>query len=389
MGRRTLSVQFIKSARAGKPVTWYVYAWRGGPLILKAQQPRKPSLGPNEHAAIAGALADRSAINPATLRATLREWCPADPRKPGSPEWAALADSTRRVWRGHVDAIEARWGDKPISVWNDPRMVAKVVKWRDERAATPRTADMGITVLNALLEYARLRGRITINVARDIPGLYHGGDRADIIWTAADIAAFEAEAIRADKRHVFDGLRLAAATGLRRGDLVTLTWDQIGEFAVVKTALKKSRGKRRRVTIPQTPQLQALLAELRNRHRRPGVDTVLVNSLGKPWTDASFGGSFGRIRDAAGIVHMAEEMVGGKLVELPKPKHLHDVRGTFCTMLLTEWELTDDEAAGIMGWSPGRVAHIRRVYVDDARVVVAIGQRIGAKQDAKQRAGVA
>lgn len=379
-----MTVQFIKSARPGKPVTWYVYAWRGGPLILKAQQPRKPSLGPNEHAAIAGALADRSAINPLTLRATLREWCPADPRKPGSPEWAALADSTRRVWRGHVDAIEARWGDKPISVWNDPRMVAKVVKWRDERAATPRTADMGITVLNALLEYARLRGRVTINVARDIPGLYHGGDRADIIWTADDIAAFTSEALKvvpgkSDKRHVLDGLRLAAATGLRRGDLVTLTWAQVGEFAVVKTALKKSRGKRRRVTIPQTPQLQALLAELRTRPRRAGVETVLVNSLGKSWTDASFGGSFGRIRDAAGIVHMAEEMVDGRLVEVPRPKHLHDVRGTFCTMLLTEWELTDDEAAGIMGWSPGRVAHIRRVYVDDARVVVALGARIAAR----------
>ena len=39
-------------------------------------------------------------------------------------------------------------------------------------------------------------------------------------------------------------------------------------------------------------------------------------------------------------------------------KHRHDVRGTFCTMLLTEWDLTDEEAADIMGWSPERVAQI-------------------------------
>lgn len=57
-------------------------------------------------------------------------------------------------------------------------------------------------------------------------------------------------------------------------------------------------------------------------------------------------------------------------------KHLHDVRGTFCTMLLTECALTDEEAATIMSWSAARVTRIRRVYVDDARVVVAIGRRI-------------
>ena len=55
-------------------------------------------------------------------------------------------------------------------------------------------------------------------------------------------------------------------------------------------------------------------------------------------------------------------------------------------MLLTEWELTDDEAAGIMGWSPTRVARIRRVYVDHLRVVVALGERIAAKHFAKQQA---
>lgn len=55
-----------------------------------------------------------------------------------------------------------------------------------------------------------------------------------MIWTANDIAAFEKAAIADDERQVMDGLHLAAATGLRRADLVTLAWDQIGEFAIVK-----------------------------------------------------------------------------------------------------------------------------------------------------------
>lgn len=372
-----MSVQFIKSARPGKPVTWYIYAWRGGPLIRKAVQPRKPPLTKADHAAVAAAMIDDRSPPEGSLRATLREWCPADPAKPGSPEWDALSDNTKRVWRSHVDLIETRWGDKPITVWSDPRMVEKVFKWRDERKATPRTADMGIQVLDALLTFARRRGRVLINVASDVPRLYKGGDRADILWTDQAIAKFEAKAIEQGKPQLLDALRLAAATGLRREDLLTLTWAQIGEFAIVKRALKKSRGKRHRAIIPQTPQLEALLAELRTRKRQPGVETVLVNSHGKPWTGNSLGVSFGRLRDAAGIVHIDDEGVEHAL-------HMHDLRGTFCTMLLTEWELNDEDAADIMAWSPQRVARIRKVYVDQLRTVVAMGARIAERQAAKQ-----
>jgi integrase len=374
-----VSVQIIKSARPGKPVTWYIYAFRGGPLIRKVEQPRKPALTRADHERIAQAMVDDRTAPSHLLRATIRDWCPHVEAKGGSVEWAALSDGTRRVWRSHVDVIEARWGDKPLSVWNDPRMAEKVLKWRDERAATPRTADMGVQVLDAMLTWAKQRGRLNINVATEVPRLYKGGDRAEIIWTADDIARFEAKALELEKPQMVDGLRLAAATGLRREDLVTLTWAQIGEFAIIKTALKKSRGKRRRAIIPQTPELEKVLASLRVRKRREGVDTVLVNQHGKPWTGNSFGVTFSRITGAAGIIHTSDEG--------DKRKHLHDVRGTFCTMLLVEWELTDEEAAEIMAWSPARVARIRKVYVDQARTVVALGARIAAKQFAKQTSG--
>jgi hypothetical protein len=39
-----------------------------------------------------------------------------------------------------------------------------------------------------------------------------------------------------------------------------------------------------------------------------------------------------------------------------------------------------------MAWSKERVSRIRRAYVDDAPVVVAIGERIAAKQCAKHAA---
>jgi hypothetical protein len=40
--------------------------------------------------------------------------------------------------------------------------------------------------------------------------------------------------------------------------------------------------------------------------------------------------------------------------------------------------LTDDEIANIVAWSPQNVAEIRRTYVDDAAVVVALSRRINA-----------
>jgi integrase len=242
-----------------------------------------------------------------------------------------------------------------------------------------RSADIGVTVLAAWLGWARLRGHVAINAAAGIPNLYRGGDRAEIVWTAGDIARFTAIAVKKGRPQVVDGLRLAAATGLRRQDLVSLTWSQVGELAIVKTALKRSGGKRFRATIPLTPTLQQLLDELRTRDRKDGVETVLVNSRGRAWTGDGFATSFDEVRNAAAIVHTDDEGAERK-------KHLHDVRGTFCTMLLTECDLTDKEAAEIMGWSPERVGKIRRVYVDDNKVVVALGAKIAAKQYAKQSA---
>lgn len=371
-----MAVQFIKSARPGKPIKWYVYAFKNGPLVMKATQPKRPLLTAEAHAMVAEAVRASNCPDPRILRSLIHDW------RTG-PEWRNLAHSTRSVWGYSLDLIEARWGEKPIAVWDDPRMVSKVMKWRDERASTPRAADVGITVLRELLKYGRLRGRIRVNVAQGIPHLYRGGDRADIIWTPEDMDAFRLAAIELNRPLLYDGLRLAALTGLRRADLVSLTWDHVGEDTIIKTALKKSRGRRHKAVVPIIPELEMLLEELRNRVRKEGVNTVLVNERGLPWTAAGFGGSmsFGKVRDRAKIVHI-EDGDDGQPVE--RPKHLHDLRGTFCTHLLTEGHLTDSQAALIMGWSPRRVAKIRSTYVDTAAVVISFAERMRAKHLAKQ-----
>ena len=74
-------------------------------------------------------------------------------------------------------------------------------------------------------------------------------------------------------------MRLAALAGLRLSDLVSLTWDHLGEIAIIKTALKKSRGKRRKAIVPMTDELEKLLEELRTRKRKEGVNTERAERL--------------------------------------------------------------------------------------------------------------
>jgi hypothetical protein len=374
-------VHFVPVRRPGKPLRWYVYAWRGGPAIAKGiVSPTRPRLGKAELAALAAALGDRTAPQDAQLLSgMIRRWRGpvggAGDLNRCSPEWKALEQGTRKTWGSQLDAIEAKWGKTPIAVWNDPRMVTKVIAWRDSRAETPRAADIGVQVLRELLGFGRLRAEVLINVADKIPTIYRGADRSEILWTEEDIDRFAFYAGAEDMEHVVDGLDLAIVTGLRRQDLVTVADGNVWEYAVVKRALKKSRRKRRHVTMPRIPELDLVLARLRRRYRAPGVSTLLVNSRGEPWTGDGFGGSFNRIRDLAGIVHTDPE-TGEQ-----RKKHLHDVRGTFATKLILAGQasgqpLTDEEVGDMMGWSAEHVAQIRRVYVDQARVVVAIGERI-------------
>lgn len=348
--------------KPGKPARHYVYAWRGGPLILTKVGGAKPALGPEAMALYHKAVADHQAVRPDTLAGLIRDY-----RQ--SPEWIGLAASTRRNWSIIVDRIEAKWGKSSLEVWNDPRMVTKVMGWRNESANQPRKADNQITVLRHLLTWARLNGRVLINVAVGIPQLYRGGNRAEIVWTADEIDAI-AEKVddkgRKAAPQIMDAIKLATLTGMRLADLASLTWEHVGLSAIVFIAAKSSKGKRRTVTLPLIRDLKTLLADLRTRERKAGVETVLVNSFGEPWTSGGLGNSI--TRAVKGFLHTDG-----------RQKHLHDMRGTYATRLILAG-LTDKEAAETLGWSPERVGNIRKVYVDQHRVIVAIADRIDAME---------
>jgi integrase len=227
--------------------------------------------------------------------------------------------------------------------------------------------------LRALLKYGVQRGDLKINAADKIAKIYVNGQRAEIIWTKEDLAAFE-KAAGESHRMVYLAVLFCSVTGLRREDLARVTWSSVGEFAIVKKAMKSSRRRRHFATLPRIPQLDDVLDLLEGQFRAPGVETVLVNSYGKPWHLDTLSKEVTRIAKLAGIVHLDLDGEGG--AERKRHKHLHDVRGTFATYLMTETDLTDAEIASIMGWSVEEVTRIRRIYVDDTARQIALGKRI-------------
>ena len=364
MGVATLikGVHFVRKLTS-KGITWYVYAYRSGPCVLKSKGPTKPKLGRNELSKITKALAEKAAPDPDTLSSLIRKWRL-------SPEWNALAANTKKTWGSALNRVEEKWGSVPLRLFNETRMIEKIVNWRDSRKATPRAADLGVDVLKALLRYGVERGLLMLNVAAGIRKLYKGAEREEIIWTEDDMRRFGEVALQNGLVHVWDALRFGAATGFRRDDLVTVDLSQISRFAIVKKAKKRSRGRRRFTTMPRIPELGVLLDELATRDRAEGVTTVLVAPDGRPWHPDTLTKAVAKVRDLAGIVHLDEE-TGER-----RQKHLHDVRGTFATKLMAQTDLNDQEIADIMGWSPQEVARIRKVYVDQRATIVAIGQRI-------------
>ena len=372
--------RILKVARPGKNLRWYVYAWRGGPLVRVVEQPTRPRLTPADIARIAELQAADRTLPTSTCAGAIAAF-----RK--SKYWRDLADGTRKTWGIALDRIEAKWEQVPMRVLGDARMKPKVVAWRDGIAETnARGADIAVMVLSKFLEWAALQGLCLGNPATGIPTVYRRTDRAPVIWTDEDVAAIGKVAEQSLK----DALALAELTGLRRADLVALRWDEVGDLMITRTTVKKSRRRRFHVRLPRLPELDKLLEELRTRPRRDGVETVLVNSHGKSWTGDGLASSFNDARRKAncntGIWFVERDPASGEEIRIAK--RLHDLRGTFATRLMTHptARLTDDEIADLMGWSAAQVGEIRKRYVDDAAIVVALGRRLSGKRTGKRRA---
>ena len=221
----------------------YYYAWRGGPRVKG--EPGTLEFIENFHAAIEQARApDTSKFR--SLIAAYK----------ASQDYQELAASTKRNWSPWLDKIADYFGDLGIVHFNNPERIRPAIrKWRGRYADKPRTADYGLQVLSRVLAYGvDPLGKIVSNPCEGIKNIY-SADRAEIIWTDADLAEFHAKS----SPEVSWAVELAAHTGLRRSDLFKLSWSHVGEHGIVMKTGKS--GQRRQAVVPLYRALREVLAQ--------------------------------------------------------------------------------------------------------------------------------
>lgn len=349
--------------RRGGRLVAYWQAWRGGPAIGKFEGATLSDLVKAERNGAAElaegyAAARRTEIPKDTLAGLVAEY-----KK--SPEYHRLAGSTLKEWSRWLDRIVEDLGTFPALALKAKGARRAIIAWRNRFAATPRTADYAVQVIRRVLSWAVDNELASANPAIGIDALY-ASDRSGEIVEPDELAAVLANTSPALSRYV----RLAIATGLRRGDLNRLKWSDVNETSI-EMATGKSRG-RKRIIVPLYDEARAVIVECKalqtepySASDKPPVASVyvLTTQHGRPWSKD--GPTGGWVRAVAAC-------------QPPVTKHLHDLRGTAATFFMLHG-LSDEQIADIMGWSTVEdVTKIRRRYVDRDRIALGIVARLDA-----------
>lgn len=260
-------------------------------------------------------------------------------RYKGSEDYKGLSNTTKRNWGPWLDRIREHFGELRTAQFSRIEKIRpEIIRWRAQYAHARRSADFGLQVLSRVLSYGiDPCAEIATNPCDGVRRLYQN-DRSTVIWEDADIARIKA----ATHEQMGWAIDLASLTGLRRGDLVKLSWSHIDENAI-RLQTSKSRMKRT-ATIPLYDDLRLLLDRIPKR-----AAAVLTNSYGKPWKDGpSLGVSFCNAKVAA---KMQDEDL-----------HFHDLRGTAATKFYNA-QIPIRVIAEIMAWNEESVERIIRKYV--------------------------
>jgi integrase len=238
-----------------------------------------------------------------------------------STDFLDLRERTRIDYVKQIVKIEQKFGDAPLKALADPRIRGVFLGWRDELALKSRRgADYTWQVLKLVLNWAKDRGKITVNPCDGGGRVYHG-TRADFVWSVEDEAAFLQHA----PAQLHLPLLLALWTGQRQGDLLRLPWSA---YDGTHIRLRQSKTGAR-VVIPAAEPLRTALDATPKRG-----PIVLTSKLGRPWTSGGFRASWRIGCDAAGITGIT----------------FNDLRGTAVTRLALTG-CTEAEIATITGHS--------------------------------------
>lgn len=245
-------------------------------------------------------------------------------------------------------------GDWRVSLFERAEIIGDIVKWRDQWADQARTPDYAISAVSTLFAWARQKGYTKADPTADIKSLYQS-DRSDIIWRPEHFEWAQKNVGAAFYRLI----RLAAAIGMREGDLIRLPDASVGTNSIARRTSKRNR----LAVIPLTPEAKAVIADMREakaKHEATAgkgaivATTLATNEHGRPWTKAGVASALRRMK--AAVARDPKAPAG--MADL----HLHDLRGNAATGLRLAGYRAP-RIALILSWSEKRVEELIAIYV--------------------------
>lgn len=328
--------------RAGGRWAIYWYAWRGGPQIAF-------------HAGATRAEAEAKEDTPQAWAALARAWADARDTRPAIGqfgrvvvEYLASADyrdlkpatkATKRVW---IDRLNERFGRLSAA---EITMDA-VSAWLSDMEAAhgKRARDHAKSALSSVAAWGRAPERPKesrlprdFEPTKDFKNAYKAPPQD--AWSLMDLEKLPKA--RAGVRHI---LMLALNTGLRRADLCRVAWTNVDwQAGVIRLVTSKGERAGRRIVVPLTRPLRALLQEI--GPEREGA--ILKSRWGTAWT-------------VNGMAHAINE----ELSALAIGGRLHGLRRSAATHLAQQGE-TPMRIARVLGWSQGDAEAMAAVYIQD------------------------
>jgi integrase len=336
---KLVGLHTVKAKLASGEIATYYYAWRGGPRI-EAKPGTKAFV--QEFARLTKERDAEQRAKRETVGWLVQQYH-------GSADFQKLRPSTRRDYERIMGVIRVQFGDMPLAALDARGARTLFLNWRDSMRASPRSADLHLTVLARIISWGKHRELFMRNPL-ERAGKLHNATRKDDVWLPWQIDKMLTEGAP----HIANVVKVALWTMQRQSDVLGLTTMAYDDGRLWITQGKTGA----RVMIRPAEEIVPILDDARRQNRQ----RVLVNSRGENWTASGFRASLRKEMARLGIEGV----------------RFHDLRGTAITYAYAKG-VEIERIAEISGHSRSECEMIiRRSYLAGEGVIEAI--RAGTKQ---------
>ena len=240
-------------------------------------------------------------------------------------------------------------------------------KWRDalqKGGRTPATVNFNLKVLSIAFQKAQRQGYITVNPCHGLEAIRDDTEAERDVFTPEQVSALTA----AGKGTDWEGAVLVAYfTGLRLGDVATLTWAEVDTTGAQGWFLRRKTGKtKKEVAVPVHPSLRAFLEPRQGVGKAPLFRTL---HNGKPGGKTGLSTQFKNLMEKAGIRGRVLRKGGGGARQTSSLS-FHSLRHSFTSAMANAG--VPEEVRMLLTGHSTRRAHKTYTHHEEAQVWNAI-----------------